>query len=550
MKKMMLTLVLAIAAGVWTMSKAQEVKLNSLCDEWNIAKISGSTSLHEEIHTVKATLGADTIIESLRYAKLFEEGIYKGALREGLYHDIYYIPGGSTHEYLLYKFNANVGDTLSNLWTGGSTEWFPNGHNATVLSISEGTPKVFTVEVEYILSDSDGDHIHPRLVDWTEGVGMSDGPVGMPCTAPYCACSCGQVVLCAYKDSEQIYTSELGKKYGCEYNGEETPDPMFPSDTRWHYVYTEMYGGPDFTPIYFSDSPIDTVINNTHYQRIKGKLFRSEGAKVWCAKDSMGTLVERLVYDFDLQVGDSIRNIFYEDDPYDVIPSYAKVTKVENITLSDGRSARRLSYDAFRYDDIEHIGSLDGFLAPLNLPVSTCGCGDHFQCCTRGDVLLYEVSKGACDTFFVNNDTIPSDTIPLFIKDGPGTSTIDPVDPNLIYALLQGELLTIKDFSGAEIFCTLVNTTIPSNSPHHVRLQAQPFRDSLSVEITDAGLYEINLTSEAWNYSIYGSFIYGIKEGISLSTPEQPSAQKFVRNGQILIRRGDKTYTLTGQEIK
>lgn len=387
MKKMMLTIVLAIAAGVWTTGKAQEVKLNSLCDEWNIAKISGSTSLHEEIHTVK------------------------------------------------------------------------------------------------------------------------------------------------------------------DYDPYLTPDPLFPSDTRWHYVYEEMYGGPDFTPIYFSDSPIDTVINNTHYQRIKGKLFRSEGAKVWCAKDSMGTLVERLVYDFDLQVGDSIRNIFYEDDPYDVIPSYAKVTKVENITLSDGRSARRLSYDAFRYDDIEHIGSLGGFLAPLNLEVPTCGCGDHFQCCTRGDFLLFEIAKGACDTFMEDNHPYV-DTIPLFIKDGPGTSTIDPVDPNLIYALLQGELLTIKDFSGAEIFCTLVNTTIPSNSPHHVRLQAQPFRDSLSVEITDAGLYEINLTSEAWNYSIYGSFVYGIKEGISLSTPEQPSAQKFVRNGQILILRGDKTYTLTGQEIK
>ena len=139
-------------------------------------------------------------------------------MREGTNRDIYYIPSSSAHEYLLYNFNANVGDTLSNLWYGGSAERCPNGYNATVLSISEETPKVFTVEVEYILSDSDGDHIIPWLVYWTEGVGLSDGPVGQFCPGPDCACSCGQVVLCAYKNGEHIYTSEWGEQYGCEYN--------------------------------------------------------------------------------------------------------------------------------------------------------------------------------------------------------------------------------------------------------------------------------------------------------------------------------------------
>ena len=31
-----------------------------------------------------------------------------------------------------------------------------------------------------------------------------------------------------------------------------------------------------------------------------------------------------------------------------------------------------------------------------------------------------------------------TDTIPLFINDGPGSSTVEPVDPNLIYATLSG----------------------------------------------------------------------------------------------------------------
>ena len=268
--------------------KKKAPRLNSLCDKWYIAKISNAMGPQEEIHTVYAYLGTDTIIGTQKYVRLFEAGRYKGALREGGNSDIYYIPNGSAHEYLLYNFNANVGDTLSNLWYGGNAEQCPNGYNATVLSISEGTPRVFTVEVEYIHSDSKGDYISPWLVYWTEGVGLSDGPAGQICPGPDCACSCGQVVLCASINGEHIYTSDMGKKYGCEYNY----------------------------------------------------------------------------------------------DPY----------------------------------------------------------------------------------------LTPDDTIPLYlVKDGPGTSTVDPADPNLIYAVLRTNMLIIRDFSGAEIYCTLVNTSKAADSPHHAR---------------------------------------------------------------------------------
>ena len=213
------------------------MRLRSLCDEWNIAQISNAMGPQEVIHTVKAVLGTDTTVWE-RYVKLTEAGVYKGAMREGNNGDVYYIPAGSTHEYLLYDFHANAGDRLSNLWYGGRQEWCPNGYNATVLSISEGTSRVFTVEVEYVYSDSDGDHTEPWLVYWTEGVGLSDGPAGQPCPGPHCACSCGQVVLCAYKNGEHIYTSDLGEQYGCVYNY----DPY--SNTIPVYSYTGDAAAP------------------------------------------------------------------------------------------------------------------------------------------------------------------------------------------------------------------------------------------------------------------------------------------------------------------
>ncbi len=325
---------------------------------------------------------------------------------------------------------------------------------------------------------------------------------------------------------------------------------MFPSDTRWHYVLNILTGEPEPIIKYYSIEPIDTLINNTRYQKIQDVLFRSSGAKVWCALDSAGTLVERLVYDFDLQVGDSIPTYYggiYKvlTDPYD--HSYAKVTNVEYIKLADGRMARRISYD-YRSDDIEHIGSVKGILAPLSYP----GRPDSWSsllCCTRSDFLLYEAESGACDTFLVNVQH--TDTIPLYARDDSGSSTVDPVDPNQIYATLTGDKLTVHNNTGAQVTFTLNNTSV-NNVAARARKNGQPtsFTESISVELTEDGLYEIWLTSEEWNYTVFGTVNY-IRSGTEITKEETSSTSKKVFRGtQILIERGDKTYTLTGQEVK
>ena len=341
----------------------------SLCDEWNVMEVSLVTSPEEIYHTVTQRLTKDTIIaypsyyNFTPYARLEENGKYKGAMREEGYGKIYYIPAGSAHEYLLYKFNAKVGDRLRNLWYGGDPERCPNGYNATVLSISDETPRVFTIEVEYILSDSDGEHIIPWTIYWTEGVGLSDGPAGQSCPGPDCACSCGQVLLCAYKNGEQVYVSDMGEQYGCVYN----------------------------------------------------------------------------------------------------------------------------------YD-----------------PYST-----------------------------------PADTIPLYAQDDPGSSTVDPVDPNQVVATLQGDQLTIHENMGVDITYSL-NHEAPAQMPsQHKALQSNTFRDEVTIQITESGEYLLQLTNPSWGYTIYGRFNFA-PQGLG-SIPSYSTPQKVLLNGQILILRGDRTYTLIGQ---
>lgn len=341
-------------------------KLPSLCDEWNIAKISNTFGPQDVIHTVKAVLGSDTVIESQNYVKLIEDGGYEGSMREGESGVIYYIPAGSAHEYLLYNFNAQVGDKLTNLWYGGDPEWCPNGYKATVLSISDETPRVFTVEVEYIISDSQGEHIIPWLVYWTEGIGLSDGPAGQFCPGPNCACSCGQVLLCAYKNGEQVYMSEMGEQYGCE----------------------------------------------------------------------------------------------YDYDPY----------------------------------------------------------------------------------------STPADTIPLYAQDDPGSSTVDPVDPNQVVVTLQGDALTVKDFSGEVITMELSLTDLKAQMPALNRVaNTQTFQNEVTVTLTEEGLYTLVLTNPSWEYTIYGTFNYPQrKDAIDQNVVPKPAAEKILRNGQLLIRKGDKIYTILG----
>lgn len=197
-------------------------KLPSFCDEWNILRIVNFDGInHFSSHTQNLT--TDTVIGGNLYAKLEQSEKYLGAMREGENRDIYYVPNGTTHEYLLYAFNAQIGDTLNNMWVGG--RFSNNGRRATVREIKETSPKIFVVGYEYVFDEWWEDY------KWIDGVGMTFGPSGNLC--PFdCAGDYGEVVLCAYKNSEQVYFSSLAEQYGCEYDGEELSGNNVPLYSR------------------------------------------------------------------------------------------------------------------------------------------------------------------------------------------------------------------------------------------------------------------------------------------------------------------------------
>lgn len=343
----------------------QLTRLPSLCDEWNVWYESfesfGPISFDK---VVKYQLTTDTLINGQQYVKLTsdKDSPYLGAMREGDNREIYYVPAGSTNEFLLYAFNAQVGEVLNDLYLGGFEE---NGYSGRVEAISDGSPRLFTIRVLY----PTGMGVEPGesfSVTWIEGVGSPETPYGLA-VVPTVPAEVGiYTLLCAYKNGEQIYVSEMGAEYGCEHD--QTPEP--------------------------------------------------------------------------------------------------------------------------------------------------------------------------------------TDTIPLYsyTGDDPGSSTVDPVDPNQVVVTLKGDELTIREFSNVEVTYTLRHNA-PAKMPTHSQTSASDtFHDEITLQITESGEYQLKLTNPSWGYSIYGTFLYspqGVENVHSTSVP-----QKVLQNGLFYILRNGKVYTITGQRIR
>ena len=214
MKKLLLSLIFVIISSFWSFSTA--LCLSSLCDEWNVFMyaIEADTYIMKDTRTERLT--TDTIIGEQTYVKL-EGKKYIGALREGDNKDIYFIPAGITHEYLLYAFNTQVGDYVTNLWLGGDPQYCPEGYQATISKIEEvNGHRIFSLHIPQYYSDEDPNaFVIWDLYSWIEGIGFSyGGPSGYE--FPFGTGDGGEEILCAYKNGEQVYASERAQREGCD----------------------------------------------------------------------------------------------------------------------------------------------------------------------------------------------------------------------------------------------------------------------------------------------------------------------------------------------
>ena len=315
MKKVFFTLLLVVFSGTLFVSATESGKLSSLCDEWHMI-VYPFMDVLESPSTYTQRLTSDTIINAVSYFKLQKNEKYIGALREGNNRDIYYIPADTTHEYLLYAFNAQIGDTLTNLWIGSDAreyqECFQDGNcTAVVEAISDDKTRVFDLQT---IEDN---VISGPLQRWTwrEGVGLAQGPVNL--FFPVNVADPNPEVLCAYKGGKRVYAKDDAKNYDCCH---ESSDVI--QATKW-YCVDMNYDLPTSTSSYSAVSyhlQGDTIFGETTYQVLRrkdgvycGALRKSaDGKQVYYRPGELnGTYEpslgkEYLLYDFDVQAGDTV----------------------------------------------------------------------------------------------------------------------------------------------------------------------------------------------------------------------------------------------------
>lgn len=146
---------------------------------------------------------------------------------------------------------------------------------------------------------------------------------------------------------------------------------------------------------------------------------------------------------------------------------------------------------------------------------------------------------GVCACALVYADSTV--TIPMTYKnvesltesaDDPGSSTVDPVDPNQARVELTGNTLNIYEGLEGNAHMSLYNMTSP-----HVVLQTF-FDESVTVTLTDTAQYSILLSNPNLGV-VYGTFRFPVDQ-----------TRKVMQEGRLYILLGNHSYSLSGVKIQ
>jgi hypothetical protein len=258
-----------------------------------------------------------------------------------------------------------------------------------------GCPATITLEV----------HNHPddfrefyRQTQWIEGVGDINGflngingYINIPGNA-------AEYLLCAYQGDELKYTGDLYEEYGCGDDAEQSPEDLFP--TLWglqRTVCNEYCGETEddnsnnitykqtFTSISFE--------NNKPYILCRGYLLREESNKILLYSESLNK--EIVLYDFTLEVGDSLPAYIKDFDGTMYSDDTLVVTDISSVTLLDGKEYKKWTFNnGMEY--VEGFGMYGGyrngnFVGLIQELVVPCHTGTHLVCVSKNGKLLYQM---------------------------------------------------------------------------------------------------------------------------------------------------------------
>lgn len=180
-----------------------------------------------------------------------------------------------------------------------------------------------------------------------------------------------------------------------EIDGSNCLYPSVCNDTRYGIVGDTLIGGLNYIQIY---SLYDSTLTNpnSHYYAA----IREENKRVYTR---IGSNPETLLYDFNLEVGDTIWHTFSETF-FTTDSFFQHVLTVDSMLLLDGKYRKRWVFESATTPDdivIEGIGSISGIglFNPIKNAWATNGDQYQFACFKHNDTALY-INNPECENCF------------------------------------------------------------------------------------------------------------------------------------------------------
>ena len=303
-------------------------------------------------------------------------------------------------EYLLYDFGAQVGDQLQ-IFSGIDNynryktythvvtrrEYLEDGRIklTSIPFFDEPVPDV--IDENYYLS-----------VTWIEGVGSEHGIVHN--NINYIPGMGTDWLLCAYRDGECRYTTDDPEyaPLGCVYNEGDFIEGAFPILSGLQRTVCNEYCGDtedDNSANFTYKQTFDSIFfeNDKPYILCNGYLLREEDNKIFLYSQSLNKDI--VLYDFTLEVGDSLPAYIKDFDGTMYSDDILVVTDISSVTLLDGKEYKKWTFDnGMEY--VEGIGMYGGrrngnFFGLIQEVVVPCHTGTHLVCVSKNNKLLYQM---------------------------------------------------------------------------------------------------------------------------------------------------------------
>jgi hypothetical protein len=312
-------------------------------------------------------------------------------------------------EYLLYDFDVQVGDTLDifggiELYSYSFVEQKTYPHVITKIDTLDDGRLQITSDAIVIFEDSYGAFEEKMPQTWIEGLGSINGIVHTGIN-PGIGGNPAIVMLCAYRDDECVYKTDSNDPYwidytqlGCVYNEGDFIEGAFPILSGLQRTVCNEYCGEteeDNSANFTYKQTFDSIFfeNDKPYILCNDYLLREEDNKIFLYSQSLNKDI--VLYDFTLEVGDSLPTYIKDFDGTMYSDDTLVVTGISSVTLLDGKKYKKWTFNnSMEY--VEAIGMYGGrrngnFFGLIQEDVVPCHIGTHLVCVSKNNKLLYQM---------------------------------------------------------------------------------------------------------------------------------------------------------------